>query len=246
MIVSHNELEASVNKAFLSTRKSYGEADVIATMVSQLQIVNLNGIRHFNNAFEFIKSEKDMLFKIEVMEPNFIKINLYGSSLAYHIPIIVDHILERLSKNNYLKIEIINCHNRWLIYSQLIYLASKGFQCVANWSNGSSPKSVLCFVNSFFPDIYLSEEQVELEDNVHDITLRIAKQDLDIDPILLKRYKTYISSENLKSRYLLSKNKGIFVEDSDWVLLRKNAALVLVENSEKSSLGAGERQRKVS
>lgn len=39
MIVSHNELVAAVNKAFLGMRRHCGEADVIANMVADLQMV---------------------------------------------------------------------------------------------------------------------------------------------------------------------------------------------------------------
>ncbi|EKO3865360.1 DUF3726 domain-containing protein, partial [Vibrio harveyi] len=41
MIVSHNELVAAVNKAFLGMRRHCGEADVIANMVADLQMVGL-------------------------------------------------------------------------------------------------------------------------------------------------------------------------------------------------------------
>ena len=54
MIVSHNELVAAVNKAFLGMRRHCGEADVIANMVADLQMVGLNGVRHFNNASQFL------------------------------------------------------------------------------------------------------------------------------------------------------------------------------------------------
>ena len=49
MIVSHNELVAAVNKAFLGMRRTCGEADVIANMVADLQMVGLDGVRHFNS-----------------------------------------------------------------------------------------------------------------------------------------------------------------------------------------------------
>ena len=42
MIVSHNELVAVTNKAFLGMRRTCGEADVIANMVADLQMIGLN------------------------------------------------------------------------------------------------------------------------------------------------------------------------------------------------------------
>ncbi len=248
MILSNNELESTVNKAFLGIRKKCGESDVAATMVSTLQILKLDGVRHFNNAFHFIKLEKDTSFKIESSGANSLSIDLLGCSLLCHIPLIMDYAVQELSDKSFLEIKIKNCHNRWLLYGYLAYLASKGFKSLAKWTNGKNPKNVACVFNSSFPNIFLSDSEnnfIRDESYKNAVTITISRKDFDMSS-LSANYETNLTPDNLKNRSISSLHRGIFVSDSDWKTLKRNASLLFVENSEKSILGAGELQRKVS
>lgn len=60
MIVSRNEIVTTVYKAFLGMHREVGEADLVATMVAELQMAGLDGVRHFNNASPYILTEQDM------------------------------------------------------------------------------------------------------------------------------------------------------------------------------------------
>ena len=62
MIVSHNELVAAVNKAFLGMRRHCGEADVIANMVADLQMV---GLQFFLSTFTYLYAE--IFYKVMLM-----------------------------------------------------------------------------------------------------------------------------------------------------------------------------------
>ncbi|UOF93789.1 MAG: DUF3726 domain-containing protein [Bordetella sp.] len=247
MIVSHNELIATVNKAFLGMRRKCGEADIIANMVADLQIVKLDGVRHFNNAISFIKLEEDFPIQIELInEQNVLKTDLHGRSVACHIPIIIDSILEKFfsdKKSNLLKIEINNCHNRWLVYNQLEYLSSKGLSCIAKWNNGSSPRKILCCFdsNSSFPNFYFSEKLFNLEDSLHNLVIEISKNNLSVERFS-NSYENHLSSTSLEIIHQGSWKDGIFVEDSDWKALKNNSLSILVQDSAKSALGAGELQ----
>ena len=50
MIVSYNELFSAVEKAFRGEQRLCGEADIIAAMVVDLQMLGLDGVRQFNQA----------------------------------------------------------------------------------------------------------------------------------------------------------------------------------------------------
>ena len=93
MIVSHNEIVTIVHKAFTGMHREVGEADVIATMVAELQMAGLDGIRHFNNASPYILTEHDTPIDIVHQQDGAIRLDLHGSSLACHLPTIIDYAL---------------------------------------------------------------------------------------------------------------------------------------------------------
>lgn len=241
MIVSHNELVAAVNKAFLGMRRCCGEADVIANMVADLQMVGLDGVRHFNNASSFIGLESDEPAQISTTQDNVIQVDLHKSSVACHLPVVLDYALEKMVGQKTLMIELSNCHNRWLAYSELVKLAAKGVACSASWSNGSNPKRTLYVLNKgcVAPELFLSEEVSQDIGSHHEMTIELSIRDFNIDS-LSQGYETHIASDSLTEKLESAWRDGIEVEDSEWQMLKETATAILVENSQRSIQGAGE------
>ena len=50
MMVSYNELFSAIEKAFRGEQRLCGEADIIAAMVVDLQMLGLDGVSQFNQA----------------------------------------------------------------------------------------------------------------------------------------------------------------------------------------------------
>jgi len=240
MIVTHNELVTVTNKAFLGMRRICGEADVIANMVADLQMVGLNGVKHFNNAAQFISTEKDIPVDIEISDDGNLTADLHGSSLACHLPVIIDYALEQMIANKHLLLSLKNCHNRWLAYSELLMLAGKGIACKAHWANGSSPKHTLYILNRgcILPELFLSEQLAIEVNGLNDMTIELSINDFDITS-LSSEYSLHIDSQKLSGIQDTAWNKGVFVEDEEWNLLKSTATAILVENSEQSLKGAG-------
>ena len=239
MIVSHNEIVTIVHKAFTGMHREVGEADVIATMVAELQMAGLDGIRHFNNASPYILTEHDTPIDIVHQQDGAIRLDLHGSSLACHLPTIMDYALEKMGDLAHFHIYLQNCHNRWLAYSELVGLAAKGFACLAKWDNGSVPKHTLFTLNQGFvyPDLYFFD-QAQANYNTNDMVIEIATQNFDIEQdIQLFNHK--ISTDELFETHQRAWKEGIYVDDEQWAILKKTAAAMLVENSETSSKGAG-------
>lgn len=241
MIVSHNELVAAVNKAFLGMRRSCGEADVIAGMVADLQMVGLDGVRHFNNASDFMGLEDDCPVDISVTSDNTIEVDLHKCSLACHLPVIMDYAIEKMIGVKALKIELNNCHNRWLAYSELVKLAAKGIACTARWDNGTSPKRTLYVLNRgcVAPELFLSDLLMESEENLHNMTIELSVHDFDVAH-LSQGYTTHIESHKLAEKQKKAWNEGIYIDDSQWSTLKETATAILVESSQRSVQGAGE------
>ncbi|MCG3873638.1 DUF3726 domain-containing protein [Psychrobacter sp. Ps7] len=239
MIVSHNEIVTIVHKAFTGMHREVGEADVIATMVAELQMAGLDGIRHFNNASPYILTEHDTPIDIVYQEDGAIRLDLHGSSLACHLPTIIDYALEKMGDLAHFHIYLQNCHNRWLAYSELVGLAAKGFACLAKWDNGSVPKHTLFTLNQGFvyPDLYFFD-QAQANYNTNDMIIEIATQNFDIEQDI-QRFNHKISTDELFETHQRAWKEGIYVDDEQWAILKKTAAAMLVENSETSSKGAG-------
>ncbi|WP_372815436.1 DUF3726 domain-containing protein [Psychrobacter sp.] len=239
MIVSHNEIVTIVHKAFTGMHREVGEADVIATMVAELQMAGLDGIRHFNNASPYILTEHDTPIDIVHQQDGAIRLDLHGSSLACHLPTIIDYALEKMGDLAHFHIYLQNCHNRWLAYSELVGLAAKGFACLAKWDNGSVPKHTLFTLNQGFvyPDLYFFD-QAQANYNTNDMVIEIATQNFDIEQDI-QHFNHKISTDELFETHQRAWKEGIYVDDEQWAILKKTAAAMLVENSETSSKGAG-------
>ncbi|GAF58777.1 hypothetical protein JCM18902_1594 [Psychrobacter sp. JCM 18902] len=219
--------------------REVGEADVIATMVAELQMAGLDGIRHFNNASPYILTEHDTPIDIVHQQDGAIRLDLHGSSLACHLPTIIDYALEKMGDLAHFHIYLQNCHNRWLAYSELVGLAAKGFACLAKWDNGSVPKHTLFTLNQGFvyPDLYFFD-QAQANYNTNDMIIEIATQNFDIEQDI-QHFNRKISTDELFETHQRAWKEGIYVDDEQWAILKKTAAAMLVENSETSSKGAG-------
>lgn len=240
MIVTHNELVTVTHKAFMGMRRICGEADLIANMVADLQMVGLNGVKHFNKAAQYITSEQDCPVDILLTEKGNLSVDLKGSSLACHLPVVIDYALEQMIANKHLILTVKNCHNRWLAYSELMMLAGKGIACKAQWDNGSSPKHTLYILNRgcILPELFLSDLLDREPSALHDMTIELSINDFDIND-LSSGYSQHIDSMKLSGTQNDAWNEGFFVEDSEWAELKNTATAILVENSEQSIKGAG-------
>ena len=239
MIVSHNEIVTMVNKAFLGLQREVGEADLIASMVAELQMAGLNGITHFNNASPFILSERDAPIDIVYQADGEVSLDLHGSSLVCHLPAVMDYAIEKMGNRDHFKIYLHNCHNRWLAYSELVNLAAKGIACLAKWDNGSAPKHTVFTLDKRFvyPDLYFFNEAQD-NYNTNDMVIELSTANFDIEQEI-QNFDQKVSTDELFATHNRAWKEGIYVDDDQWALLKKSAAAILVENSEASSKGAG-------
>ncbi|HDM8142259.1 TPA: DUF3726 domain-containing protein [Vibrio harveyi] len=241
MIVSHNELVAAVNKAFLGMRRHCGEADVIANMVADLQMVGLHGVRHFNNASLFLNLDSDCAVTITSNTDSHIGVELHNGSIACHLPAVLDFALEKMVNSKSVTITLKQCHNRWLAFSELVRLSAKGIACRAQWVNGTSPKRTLYVLNRgrVAPEVFFSDQIEDNSTDYHSMTIELAVTDFDIEASS-QGYAIHIDGDELNRAQKTSWEEGIFVEDAEWEALKQTATVFLVENSERSVQGAGE------
>ncbi|UTZ39607.1 DUF3726 domain-containing protein [Vibrio campbellii] len=241
MIVSHNELVAAVNKAYLGMRRHCGEADVIANMVADLQMVGLHGVCHFNNASLFLNLDSDCAVTIAGNTDSSIEVDLHNGSVACHLPAVLDFALEKMVKSKSVTVTLKQCHNRWLAFSELARLSAKGIACRAQWVNGTSPKRTLYVLNrgQIAPEVFFSDVIEGHDTDYHDMIIELSTNDFNLDASS-QGYAIHIEGEELSRAQKASWAEGIFVEDAEWETLKQTATVFLVENSERSIQGAGE------
>ncbi len=239
MIVSHNEIVTTVNKAFLGMQREVGEADLIASMVAELQMAGLNGILHFNNASPYILSEQDIPIDIVHQAAAEVILDLHGSSLVCHLPTVMDYAVEKMGDREHFKIYLKNCHNRWLAYSELVKLAAKGIACLAKWDNGTAPRHTIFTLDKRFvyPDLYYFNE-AQNNFNTNDMVIELSTSNFDSEQNV-QNFDRKVTTDELFETHKRAWKEGIYVCDEQWAILKKSATAILVENSEASSKGAG-------
>lgn len=243
MIVSRNEIITTVYKAFSGMHREVGEADLIATMVAELQMAGLDGVRQFNNASPYILTGRDIAIDIVHQSADEVGLDLHNSSLVCHLPSIMDYALEKMGDLDHFKITLYNCHNRWLAYSELVSLAAKGIACLARWDNGTAPRHTLFTLNQGFvyPDLYFFNKLQagdKQADDKQDMVIELATSNFDIENEI-QNFDHKISTDELFATHNRAWKEGIYVDDEQWDILKKTATAILVENSETSSKGAG-------
>jgi hypothetical protein len=134
----------------------------------------------------------------------------------------MDYAIEKMIGFKSLKIKIINCHNRWLAFSELVKLAAKGIACMAKWDNGSSPNRTLYVLNrgSITPELFFSDEVNAFEERLHDMTIELSVGDFDVAR-LSEGYSIHVDPNELAQAQNSAWNEGIFIEDGEWRTLKK-------------------------
>lgn len=237
--VSHNELVVLCAKAFNGLQRTCGEADMIANMVADLEMVGLKGIERFVNALAFLQYESDSPIKVTHPSETQISTDLHGSSILCHLPGILDYSIEKLISQEQVSLHMEHCHNRWLAFGELIKLAGKGLSVQAQWSNGHGPKQkhVVYILNAgcILPELYISEKSTS---DQHSLSIAISKKSIPLPNSAPET--THLSSAILQQAKQHAWQEGITVNSTDWKKIKQAAGAILVENSERSELGAGE------
>lgn len=234
--VSHNELVTLCTKAFIGLHKNCGEADVIANMVADLEMVDLDGIKHFIKALDFLADDLDSPVKVDTSSEQRLSANLKGSSILCHLPALLDFSLEKLANQPTVTLHISHCHNRWLAFGELIKLANNGLSVKASWNNG--PQSIqLVYIleaGQSLPELYLTQKEAV---DQHSLSIEISRQAIT-HPLAGDMTQHITSSMQAESKRKAWK-QGISVSREDWDTIKSVASTILVESNAVSLRGAG-------
>ncbi len=233
--VSRNELKAACIKAFNSLKLSLGEPDLIASMVIDLEMVGLNGLRHYLKALPYLKSNSNEI-SINTIQDK-ININLNNHSILCHIQIIIAYVLDYMENHQHLDIEITNCHNRYFVYSQLKRLAHKGFYVKVCW-NGLYTHSYTQYSIKPYEDFI--EFKTRNDSGIkpsNNLDIHISKQPISLDDNM--NFDVIKSRNEIEANYERSVQNGILLNKQDWQKLLESGRGILVQSSTQSRKDAG-------
>lgn len=239
MNISHNELVVMCSKAFAGLHRYNGEADIIANMVADLEMVGLHGIDHFINALALLAHEQDYPVEITTETAQQVTVDLHGYSILCHLPILLDYTIEKLTFQSQVILNIEQCHNRWLAFSELIKLSNIGLSVRAYWFNPLASHHVTYILNAgqILPEVYLYPTTLmPIKDThidpLHYLSIEINKHriSLPMPSITLK----HIASTTLLTTKKNTWQRGITITPTAWKTIQQFAGAILVESNEQT------------
>lgn len=243
MIVSCNEIQANCQRAFIGLKKSSGEADKIANIILNNEIVGLPGIDIFAKALPKLLQEDNKPMNLEINN-NSIAVDLNHTSIISNISILLDKILDTLQSNYDANLVIRNGYNRWLSIGALIELAKQHphTNIQAKWNTNDG--EIISIFNSnsidegyIYPDIFYKKHPDNTQKQARILTVALYKKitpDFSTDVATLK-----YSKSQLKKHHQNNIKTGITVSDS-FAIIKQFTKLILVEETENSYKNAGE------
>lgn len=232
ILVSHNELVAVISKAFSGLRLPYGEADLIANMVADLEMVGLHGIKHFITALNYLNQTNVKPCNITFESDSEINIDLNNESILCHLPTILGYISDKLLGNNNVKLSIENCCNRWLAFGELCKLSKDGISINACWNDFIEPIRIKYLLNSGneLPEIYINKlmgtDEGEASIASRKLTIEFSNGKFVLP--VPSEYMQHFSSAQLKKYQEESWAKGISIQEVDWGKLKESSQAILV------------------
>ena len=231
--VSRTELATMCNNAFNGLKRDSGEADLISKMVVDAQMVGLDGVKHYANALKYLQNSNNSSLNISTEGSN-ITADLNNDTILGHIQILVAYALESVPNHETVTLEIKNCHNRWLVFSQALRIAKKGLNARISWNNSSDDSSISYCINANdeLPSVCKSTNSGS---DVRSLTIEISKNKIEskCDSAEL------ISSQTLQNAFNNSIENGLVIDLNDWNDLKEVAKAIYVASSESSRNDAG-------
>jgi hypothetical protein len=196
-------------------------------------MVGLDGVKHFSTALKYLKRDINLSLNISSDE-SVITADLNNDTILGHIQILVAYALESLPKYECVTLEIKNCHNRWLVFSQALRIAKKGLNARFSWNNSSNNDSISYCIsaNDELPTLCKSKSD---SSDVRSLKIEISKNKIASNC----EASDIISASTLKNSFNKSVENGLVIDLEDWNNIKEVSKAIYVASSEKSKNDAG-------
>lgn len=249
MHVSMIELKAALRRCFEASGYFVGNYEDAANMILWLEKHGLNGLGELDRAISFIQQDRDKSLSRVIYEDNTSAIiDSNGRSALNCIAASVDLAHAKALECGIATVTVHNCHNRMFVLKALTDCGRRGISAAAYWQNGSkvvSEHTVAIKAGDRYPSYSEASTNLEAAAGEKQALTIICSSRVDLTTSLQQ------SKGNSNSRYVsalqVAKNKeysvdhGIEIDEALWAEINKIGEGILVENTERSRMGAGGR-----
>lgn len=249
MHVSMIELKAALRRCFEASGYFVGNYEDAANMILWLEKHGLNGLGELDRAISFIQQDRDKPLSRVIYEDNTSAIiDSNGRSALNCIAASVDLAHAKALECGIATVTVHNCHNRMFVLKALTDCGRRGISAAAYWQNGSkvvSEHTVAIKAGDRYPSYSEAVTSLAASPGEKQALTIICSSRVDLTTSLQQ------SKGNTSSRYVspaqVAKNKeysvdhGIEIDEALWAEINKIGEGILVENTERSRMGAGGR-----
>ncbi len=249
MHVSMIELKAALRRCFEATGYFVGNYEDAANMILWLEKHGLNGLAELQRALPYIDKDSDKPLSTVIYEDSTSAIiDSHGRSALNSIAASVDLAHAKALETGIATVTVHNCHNRMFILKALTDCGRRGISVAAYWQNGSqtvTEHTAAIKAGERYPSYSEATTTLSVnEDDKQALTI-ICSSRVDLTSSLQhskgNRNARYISAEEIALNKEHSVDFGIDIDEALWADINRIGAGVLVENSERSQMGAGGR-----
>ncbi|SIS45711.1 DUF3726 domain-containing protein [Neptunomonas antarctica] len=249
MHVSMIELKAALRRCFEASGYFVGNYEDAANMILWLEKHGLNGLGELKRAISYIKEDKEKPLSIMIYEDSTSAIiDSNGRSALNCIAASVDLAHAKALECGIATVTVHNCHNRMFVLKALTDCGRRGISAAAYWQNGSqvvTEHTVAIKAGARYPSY--SEATTNLASTVGEkqaLTI-ICSSRVDLTASLQQSKGNtnarYVSALQVEKNKEYSVDHGIEIDETLWAEINHIGEGILVENTERSRMGAGGR-----
>lgn len=233
MVVSHNEILITCQKALEARGFAQGEREDAADSLAWLAQIGLDMLPQLCCAIEQLHAQQTG-WQITADSPERLKVTTNGGSCLQFGSLAADLAYSRARRFGLCTISLVGSEpGLWVGY--LRHLAQKGVHCDANWHQGEHHHHLRFVAGAMFPDYVCTHTTGATADGVSVIVSTTPLASVEFSQRVIQSKTADFAAQ----RDACLQN-GIVVDDEGWQLLQQAAKGILVEDTELSRLrGAG-------
>ncbi|OED46062.1 hypothetical protein ACH42_04215 [Endozoicomonas sp. (ex Bugula neritina AB1)] len=247
MQISMNELKASLRRCFEANGYFSGNFEDAADMILWLEQHGFEGVKELAKVLPYIHQDGDKpLITIAYEDQISVTIDAHHRSSLNCMAVAVDLIHTKAMKSGLVMATIKNCHNRKVVLQTLSYCGSRGISAVAYWCNGSeniTEHTAMIKAGEALPSYSMATSTHAAQDGDHQSLTLICSSRVDLTSSLpaIRNYpeQYHFTPTQLASSKEKTISQGIHIDEAIWAEINRIGAGVLVENSDRSRMGAG-------
>jgi hypothetical protein len=234
IFVSHNELVVLATKAFQGLRLPFGEADRIANMVADLEMVGFEGVKLYIHALHALKKTQSKPCHILSESSSKIDIDINGNSVVCHLPTILDYVSNKLVEQKQVTLTLHNSVNRWLAFGEICHFPHEQLYINATWYDEVSKRFIqfILELGKALPEVFtyqIDSQTAEQYSQNKQLVINFSRKPFKFPPA--DKIELHLNAKVLSEQKESIWESGIPLKEEDWNELKQFAKLILVPSN---------------